>query len=41
MHIVLYGATGNAGSRILTELLSRDHKVKAIVRDPAKVSPAP
>ena len=40
MNIVLYGATGNAGSRILTELLSRGHKVKAIVRDPQKLTPA-
>jgi hypothetical protein len=37
MHIALYGATGNAGSRILTELLSCGHDVKAITRDPAKL----
>jgi uncharacterized protein len=41
MNIVLYGATGHAGSRILTELLSRGHKVTAIVRDPAKLKPQP
>ena len=37
MKIALYGATGNAGSRILTELLQRGHEVTAVVRDPAKV----
>jgi putative NADH-flavin reductase len=41
MNIVLYGATGHAGSRILNELLSRGHKVTAIVRDPAKLKPQP
>jgi uncharacterized protein len=39
MKIVLYGATGNAGSRILTELLGRGHEVVAIVRDPEKLDP--
>src|SRR4051794_14454822 len=32
MNVLLYGATGNAGSRILTELLSRGHHVTAVVR---------
>jgi putative NADH-flavin reductase len=32
MKIVLYGATGKAGSRILTELLGRKHEVVAVVR---------
>lgn len=41
MHIALYGATGHAGSRILTELLSRGHQVTAITRDPAKLAPRP
>ena len=41
MHIALYGATGNSGSRILTELLSRGHQVTAIARDPAKLAPRP
>jgi putative NADH-flavin reductase len=41
MHIALYGATGKAGSRILTELLSRDHQVTAIVRNPASLAPQP
>lgn len=41
MNIALYGATGHAGSRILTELLSRGHQVTAIVRDPAKLVAQP
>lgn len=39
MNVVLYGATGKAGSRILTELLSRRHHVTAVVRDPDKLTP--
>lgn len=34
MNVTLYGATGRAGTRILKELLSRGHQVKAVVRDP-------
>ena len=42
MKVALYGATGNSGSRILTELVSRGHQVIAIVRNPAKLpQPAP
>lgn len=37
MQVALYGATGKAGSRILKELVSRGHRVTAIVRDPAKL----
>jgi uncharacterized protein len=37
MNVVLYGATGMIGSRVLDELLSRGHHVTAVVRDPAKV----
>ena len=37
MNITLFGATGNAGSRILKELLARGHQVTAVVRDPAKL----
>jgi uncharacterized protein len=40
MKVVLYGATGKAGKCILQELLSRGHEVKAIARDPAKLTPA-
>ena len=41
MNIILYGATGNAGSRILTELTSRGHKVTAVARTPSKVAALP
>ncbi len=37
MNVVLYGASGNAGSRILQELQSRGHNVTAVVRNPAKL----
>lgn len=37
MNVVLYGASGNAGSRILKELQSRGHDVTAAVRNPAKL----
>lgn len=37
MHIALIGATGNAGSRILSELVRRDHSVTAIARDVTRV----
>jgi hypothetical protein len=40
MNIVLYGATGMIGSRVLKELLSRGHKVTVVARDPAKVPAA-
>jgi putative NADH-flavin reductase len=40
MNIVLYGATGQAGSRILKEALSRGHHVTAITRDPKKLASA-
>jgi hypothetical protein len=43
MKIVLYGATGKAGSRLLTELLGRKHEVVAVVRgldeDPDRLAP--
>ncbi len=35
MNVVLYGATGKSGIRILTELLSRNHNVTAVARNPA------
>lgn len=37
MKVALIGATGNAGSRVLAELLSRGHTVTAIVRRPERV----
>ena len=41
MNVTLFGATGNTGTRILKELLSRGHQVTAVVRDPAKLPPQP
>lgn len=37
MKIALVGATGNAGSRVLTELINRGHQVTGIVRHPENV----
>src|SRR6202451_2495189 len=37
MNIVLYGATGNSGQRILKELTNRGHHVTAVARDTSKV----
>jgi putative NADH-flavin reductase len=37
MKVVLYGATGSAGSRILNELLQRGHQVTAVARDVSKL----
>lgn len=39
MKIALIGASGNVGSRILTELLNRGHKMTGIVRHPEKLQP--
>lgn len=41
MNVTLFGATGNAGARILKELLARGHQVTAVVRDPAKLPSQP
>jgi putative NADH-flavin reductase len=38
MYVVLYGASGMIGSRILQELVSRGHQVTAVVRHPEKVT---
>ncbi len=37
MNVILYGATGKSGSRILNELNARGHKVTAVVKDPSKL----
>ena len=37
MRVALIGASGNAGSRILSELVIRGHSVAAIVRNPDAV----
>lgn len=41
MKIAVIGATGNAGSRIVTELLNRGHQVLGIARHPDKMKPQP
>lgn len=41
MNIALIGASGNAGSRILAELVRRNHMVTAIARDTARIATAP
>jgi len=41
MNVVLFGATGMIGSRVLKELVSRGHKVTAVVRDPSRVPGEP
>lgn len=38
MNIVLAGATGNIGSRILDEALRRGHRVTGLTRDPTKLA---
>src|SRR5258707_5612319 len=37
MKIVLYGATGNSGQRILQELTNRGHEVTAVARNTSRV----
>lgn len=39
MNVVVYGATGKAGSRIVAELLLRGHSVTAVARNPADLPP--
>lgn len=39
MNLVLYGASGMIGSRLLAEALRRGHSVTALVRDPQKYNP--
>ena len=42
MKIVVFGATGNVGQRVVKEALSRGHSVTGVVRDPSAVqSPDP
>jgi putative NADH-flavin reductase len=38
MNVVLFGASGMIGSRILKELLHRGHTVTAVVRNPEKIA---
>ena len=41
MKIVLYGASGMIGSRVLAEALARHHEVVAVVRNPENIAPQP
>lgn len=41
MNVVLFGATGKSGSRLLQELVSRGHHVTASARDVRKLSGSP
>ena len=41
MHIALFGATGGTGRQIVQQALQAGHQVSALVRDPAKLAPAP
>ena len=41
MKIAVVGASGNAGSRIVTELASRGHVITAIARHPEKIAAQP
>jgi len=39
MKIAIIGATGNVGSRLVDEALSRGHRVRAIARNPGRLAP--
>src|SRR5260370_33503452 len=41
MRIAVVGASGKAGSRIVTELARRGHAVTAIARNPERITPEP
>jgi len=41
MRITVLGATGNAGSRVVTEAISRGHKVTAVVRNSSATNNLP
>lgn len=41
MKIALIGASGNVGTRIVAELVSRGHQVTGIARDPARIAAGP
>ncbi|MFL5595032.1 MAG: NAD(P)-dependent oxidoreductase, partial [Gemmatimonadaceae bacterium] len=37
MKLVVFGATGNVGQRVVAEALRRGHEVTGVVRDPSAV----
>ena len=38
LDIIVYGATGRVGSRVVNEALERGHRITAVSRDPAKIT---
>lgn len=40
MRVVLFGATGQIGSRVLTQALPRGHQMTVVVREPSKITVA-
>lgn len=38
IHIALFGATGGTGSQVLEQALAQGHRIRALVRDPAKLA---
>jgi uncharacterized protein YbjT (DUF2867 family) len=41
IHVLVTGASGYVGGRLVPELLAHGHRVRCVVRDPRKLSPAP
>jgi uncharacterized protein len=41
MRILLFGATGTLGQRIMADSLDRGHEVTAVARDPSRIQEAP
>lgn len=41
MHMTVFGAAGNVGSRVVAEALARGHEVTAVVRDPQRLQGLP
>ena len=38
LKLIVYGATGRVGSRVVEEALNRGHRIKAVSRDPSRVT---
>lgn len=37
LQLIVYGATGRVGSRVVEEALNRGHRIKAVSRDPSRI----